>query len=229
MRDNPAIRIEELTKSFTRGPEHIEVLKGISLEANAGEGIAVLGASGTGKSTLLHLLGGLERPDGGRIFYEDRDLCRMNDREIATFRNTRIGFVFQFHFLLPEFTALENVMVPALIHSKSDDSKQTRALELLATVGLKDRVEHKPGELSGGEQQRVAIARALMMSPKVLLADEPTGDLDPGTGSHVIELLTELKSSMGVTMIVATHNMDLARAMDRVLVLKGGHLEPHTL
>lgn len=230
MKDNTAVLVEGLTKSFTRGPAHIDVLKGISLEAFKSEGIAILGASGTGKSTLLHLLGGLERPDGGRILFEDKDICRMTDREIASFRNTRIGFVFQFHFLLPEFTALENVMVPALIHSKKkDDSIPVRAMELLSAVGLKDRVEHKPGELSGGEQQRVAIARALMMSPKVLLADEPTGDLDPGTGSHVINLLSELKSSMGVTMIVATHNMDLARAMDRVLVLKGGQLEPHTL
>ncbi len=229
MKDKTAVLVEGLTKSFTRGPAHIDVLKGINLEAWTGEGIAILGASGTGKSTLLHLLGGLERPDGGRIFFEDKDICRMNDREIASFRNTRIGFVFQFHFLLPEFTALENVMVPALIHSKKDDSIHARAMELLSAVGLKERVEHKPGELSGGEQQRVAIARALMMSPQVLLADEPTGDLDPGTGSHVIHLLSDLKSSMGVTMIVATHNMDLARAMDRVLVLKGGHLEPHTL
>ncbi|HQG31981.1 MAG TPA: ABC transporter ATP-binding protein [Deltaproteobacteria bacterium] len=227
MKGEAAIVIEELTKSFTRGPAVIDVLKGVRLEAYDGEGIAVMGASGSGKSTLLHLLGGLERPDSGRIFYKDRDICRMSDKEIALFRNTRIGFVFQFHFLLPEFTALENVMIPAMVHAKKSDAIRLRATDLLETVGLKDRMEHKPGELSGGEQQRVAIARALMMSPEVLLADEPTGDLDPVTGTKVIELLTQLKESMGVTMVVVTHNMDLAQAMDRVLVLKGGHLEPY--
>ncbi len=228
MRDNIALTVEGLTKSFTRGPAHIDVLRGVGLEVYDGEGIAVIGASGTGKSTMLHLLGGLERPDGGRILYGDKNICGMSDAEIASFRNTHIGFVFQFHFLLPEFTALENVMIPSLIHTKKDDSCEQRARTLLGTVGLKERLEHKPGELSGGEQQRVAIARALMMSPRVLLADEPTGDLDPMTGSKVIDLLTDLKESMRVTMIIATHNMDLARAMDRVFVLKEGHLEPYT-
>jgi lipoprotein-releasing system ATP-binding protein len=227
MKGEAAVVVEGLTKSFTRGPAIIDVLNGVRLEAYAGEGIAVIGASGSGKSTLLHLLGGLERPDGGRIFYKNKDICRMSDKEIALFRNTKIGFVFQFHFLLPEFTALENVMIPALVRSKKNDDIRLRAADLLETVGLKDRIEHKPGELSGGEQQRVAIARALMMSPEVLLADEPTGDLDPVTGTKVIDLLTQLKESMGVTMVVVTHNMDLARAMDRVLVLKGGHLEPY--
>jgi lipoprotein-releasing system ATP-binding protein len=226
MKAELALVVENLTKSFSRGPALIDVLKGVDLEVSEGEGIAVIGASGSGKSTLLHLLGGLERPGGGKILFGGDNICTMSDREVATFRNTRIGFVFQFHFLLPEFTALENVMVPALIHAKKNDGIRPRASQLLETVGLKDRMEHKPGELSGGEQQRVAIARALMMSPRVLLADEPTGDLDPMTGSRVIDLLSDLKRSMGVTMIVATHNMDLARAMDRILVLKGGHLEP---
>ncbi len=227
MRDELVMVVENISKSFTRGPAHIDVLKGVGMEVKAGEGIAVIGASGTGKSTLLHLLGGLERPDSGRILYDGADICRMNDREIATFRNTRLGFVFQFHFLLPEFTALENVMVPALIHAKKSDDVHARAVSLLETVGLKDRLEHKPGELSGGEQQRVAIARALMMSPQVLLADEPTGDLDPMTGNKVIDLLSQLKTTMGVTMVIVTHNMDLARTMDRILVLKGGHLEQY--
>ncbi len=227
MRGDVSLAIEGLTKSFTRGPSVIEVLKGVGLEVLSGEGVAIIGASGTGKSTLLHLLGGLERPDGGNILYDGQDICRMNDKEIAIFRNTRIGFVFQFHFLLPEFTALENVMIPALIHSRKDDSIRPRAFDLLERVGLKERMEHKPGELSGGEQQRVAIARALMMSPGVLLADEPTGDLDPVTGSKVMDLLTQLKASLGVTMIIVTHNMDLARTMDRILVLKGGHLESY--
>lgn len=227
MKGEAAVVVEDLTKSFTRGPSVIDVLKGVRLEAFDGEGIAIMGASGSGKSTLLHLLGGLERPDSGRILYKDKDICRMSDKDIALFRNTRIGFVFQFHFLLPEFTALENVMIPAMVHSKKNDAIRLRATDLLETVGLKERMEHKPGELSGGEQQRVAIARALMMSPGVLLADEPTGDLDPVTGNKVIDLLTQLKESMGVTMVVVTHNMDLAQAMDRVLVLKGGHLEPY--
>lgn len=228
MKAEHAMVVEGLTKSFSRGPALIDVLKGVDLEVDGGEGIAVIGASGSGKSTLLHLLGGLERPDGGRILYGGDNLCTMNDRSVATFRNTHIGFVFQFHFLLPEFTALENVMVPALIHAKKNDGIRSRALSLLETVGLKERVEHKPGELSGGEQQRVAIARALMMSPRVLLADEPTGDLDPMTGAKVITLLSDLKKSLGITMIVATHNVELARAMDRILVLKGGHLEPQS-
>ena len=229
MKAETAVLVEGLTKSFSRGPALIEVLKGIDLEARDGEGVAIIGASGSGKSTLLHLLGGLERPDGGKILFGGDDICVMNDRSVATFRNTRIGFVFQFHFLLPEFTALENVMVPALIHAKKNDGIRQRAVSLLETVGLRERLEHKPGELSGGEQQRVAIARALMMSPRVLLADEPTGDLDPMTGSRVIDLLSELKESLGVTMIVATHNIELARAMDRILVLKGGHLEPQKI
>lgn len=228
MKAEPAVLIEGVKKSFARGPARIDVLKGVSMEVPSGQGIAIIGASGTGKSTLLHLLGGLERPDSGKILYDDRDICTMGEKDIATFRNTTIGFVFQFHFLLPEFTALENVMIPALVHAKKNDHIGTRALELLETVGLKERIDHKPGELSGGEQQRVAIARALMMSPKVILADEPTGDLDPDTGGRVIELLSQLKISTGVTMIIATHNMDLARSMDKILVLKGGHLEPYT-
>jgi len=152
----------------------------------------------------------------------------MNDREIALFRNKQIGFVFQFHFLLPEFTAVENVMMPALVSEKKTDETMNRALYLLESVGLKDRISHKPGELSGGEQQRVAIARSLMMSPKVLLTDEPTGDLDPATGQKIIELFSELKNVMGVTMITATHNMELAKTMDRIMILTGGHLELFT-
>ncbi len=229
MKADPMVVVEEITKSFTRGPALIEVLKGARMYVDKGEGVAIMGASGSGKSTLLHLLGGLERPEGGRILYSGKDICRMNDREITLFRNTHVGFVFQFHFLLPEFTALENVMIPAMVRSQKPDEVRPRAMELLEIVGLTDRVEHKPGELSGGEQQRVAIARALMMSPQVLLADEPTGDLDPSTGSKVIGLLSQIRTSLGATMIIVTHNMDLARTMDRVLILKGGLLEPHTV
>jgi lipoprotein-releasing system ATP-binding protein len=228
MKAEPILHVKDLVKSFSKGPEVIEVLKGITMEITAGEGIAIVGASGTGKSTLLHLLGGLERPDQGKILHEKRDICTMNDREMALFRNKQIGFVFQFHFLLPEFTAVENVMMPALVSEKKTDETMHKALYLLETVGLKDRISHKPGELSGGEQQRVAIARSLMMSPKVLLADEPTGDLDPTTGQKIIELFSQLKNTVGVTMIIATHNMELAKTMDRIMILKGGHLELFT-
>jgi lipoprotein-releasing system ATP-binding protein len=225
MKAESVIRATDLHKSFRRGPEVIHVLKGLNLEVSAGEGVAVIGASGTGKSTLLHLLGGLERPDQGQIFYDDADICTMRAADLTLLRNRKLGFVFQFHFLLPEFTALENVMIPALVGTWNKYSARTRALELLDLVGLNERVEHKPGELSGGEQQRVAVARALMMSPAVLLADEPTGDLDPETGGMMQELLVKLKSALRVTMIIATHNHTLAHAMDRVLVLKGGVLE----
>jgi lipoprotein-releasing system ATP-binding protein len=225
MKADATLNVTNLFKSFTRGPEVIEVLKGVDIEIGRGEGVAIVGASGTGKSTLLHLLGGLERPDKGEILYETGNICSMNDNAIATFRNKQIGFVFQFHFLLPEFSALENVMMPALVSSKKSEETSQKALHLLETVGLKDRISHKPGELSGGEQQRVAIARSLMMSPKVLLADEPTGDLDPATGQKIIDLFKELKNSIGITMIVVTHNMELAKSMDRIMILKGGHLE----
>lgn len=225
MRDDRVLTVRNLHKSFRKGPEIIEVLRGVDLEARRGEGTAIVGASGSGKSTLLHLLGGLEKPDVGSITYGDSDISAMNDREIARFRNARIGFVFQFHYLLPEFTALENVMVPALISSPMTGEISDRAGYLLDMVGLGHRRTHKPGELSGGEQQRVAIARSLMMSPGIMLADEPTGDLDPETGLRIIELFSGLRNRLGVTLLIATHNMDLARTMDKVLVLKGGHLE----
>lgn len=231
--DDFALSIIDLHKSFTMGQEVIQVLTGVNLMVKQGEGLAIVGASGTGKSTLLHLLGGLEKADQGKIVYNGEDICTMKNSKLADFRNKKVGFVFQFHYLLPEFIALENVMMPALI-SSGKSSRQTyairqRALDLLNTVGLKDRVSHKPGQLSGGEQQRVAVARALMMSPDVLLADEPTGDLDPTTGEKVIDLFSDLKTSMGITMVIVTHNLDLAGTMDRVLLLKGGQLEPFHL
>jgi len=233
MKAEYALSIIDLHKSFTIGPEIIRVLTGINLTVKKGEGLAIVGASGTGKSTLLHLLGGLEKADQGKIVYNSEDICTMKNSKLADFRNKKVGFVFQFHYLLPEFTALENVMMPALISSgKSSGQTNTirqRTLDLLNAVGLENRVSHKPGELSGGEQQRVAVARALMMSPDILLADEPTGDLDPATGEKVIDLFSDLKDSMGITMVIVTHNLDLAGAMDRVLLLKGGQLEPFHL
>ncbi len=229
MNDGTLLRVTDLHKSFRKGTGMIEVLRGVSLEAHRAEGIAVVGSSGSGKSTMLHLLGGLEKPDRGEIVYGDQRLSTLNERDTALFRNRRIGFVFQFHYLLSEFTALENVMIPALLTEKMSPELRKRAESLLDMVGLADRMPHKPGEMSGGEQQRVAIARALMMSPEVLLADEPTGDLDPETGQKIIELFLGLRKTFSVTMITATHNLDLARVMDRVYVLKGGQLEPHTV
>jgi lipoprotein-releasing system ATP-binding protein len=226
MKDNGMlIRVNDLHKSFVKGLETIEVLRGVDLDVGQGEGIAITGSSGSGKSTLLNILGGLDKPKEGKIFYAEKDITAMNGGELDLFRNTMVGFVFQFHFLLPEFTALENVLMPNLISSKKGKILIERAQLLLESVGLKDRMSHRPGELSGGEQQRVALARALMMSPKVLLADEPTGNLDPETGKKMAELLADLKNSMKITMIVVTHNPDLAKTMDRVMTLKGGHLE----
>jgi lipoprotein-releasing system ATP-binding protein len=229
MKAETSISALGLFKTFHKGKHGIEVLKGLDLIVKKGEGVAVIGASGTGKSTLLHLLGGLEKPDSGSINYGDMNICTMKDNDLSAIRNRMIGFVFQFHFLLPEFTAHENVYLPSLISSRDMKKAKNAALELLDIVGLAERATHKPGELSGGEQQRVALARALMMSPEILLADEPTGDLDPSTGEMMSELLVKLKKDMGVTMIVVTHNHDLARLMDRILLLKGGMLEQHNL
>ena len=221
------LKVVGLTKSFRRGPEEVHVLKGAELTVRRGESLAIIGASGSGKSTFLHLLGGLDKPDSGSIYYGEQDLSRLNEREMARLRNLKIGFVFQFHYLLPEFSALENVMMPALVTGGKTRPARTRALELLETVGLTHRLKHKPGEMSGGEQQRVAIARALMMQPAVLLADEPTGDLDPETGQRIIELFREIRDRMGISLIAVTHNLELARTMDRTLILRGGLLEPH--
>jgi lipoprotein-releasing system ATP-binding protein len=229
MKADTSVSALGLFKTFHKGKHSIEVLKGLDLDVKKGEGVAVIGASGTGKSTLLHLLGGLEKPGSGNIYYGDKNICTMKDNDLSAIRNKMIGFVFQFHFLLPEFTALENIYVPYLISSGDIKKARKAALELLDIVGLAERATHKPGELSGGEQQRVALARALMMSPEILLADEPTGDLDPSTGEMMAGLLVKLKKDMGVTMIVVTHNHDLARLMDRILLLKGGILEQHNL
>jgi lipoprotein-releasing system ATP-binding protein len=229
MKAETSISARGLYKTFHKAKHDIEVLKGLDISVDKGEGVAVIGASGTGKSTLLHLLGGLEKPDSGSIYYTDKNICTMKDNQLSALRNRMTGFVFQFHFLLPEFTALENIYIPSLISSGDMVKAKKRALELLDIVGLADRAIHKPGELSGGEQQRVSLARALMMSPEILLADEPTGDLDPSTGEMLAELLVKLKKDMGVTMIIVTHNHDLARLMDRTMMLRGGILERHTL
>ena len=214
-----------LCKTYVIGPNRVEVLKGIDLELAQGTTVALVGASGAGKSTLLHLLGALDRPTDGTILYRGENLFNKNDRDLAAFRNKCIGFVFQAHHLLPEFTALENVMMPALIARMARDKASAMAEELLAEVGLAHRMTHRPGELSGGEQQRVAIARALALSPEILLADEPTGNLDMKTSEGVHAVLAELQQKKGLTLVVVTHNERLAADMGRVVRLADGRLE----
>jgi len=201
------------------------VLSGIDLNIAGGETVAIVGESGVGKSTLLHLLGGLDRPNQGTVCVGGTDLGPLRDRELARFRSERIGFVFQFHHLLPDFTALENVMMPCLIAGESPAAAKDRATAILERVGLAERLLHRPGELSGGEQQRVAVARAVVRRPALVLADEPTGNLDPDTGSEVERLLVELNHEAGITCVVVTHSPRLAGAMDRTMRLTHGHLE----
>jgi len=220
----PVVSIRALRKSFASGEAELHVLRGIDIEISAGEMVAVVGASGVGKSTLLQIIGGLERPTSGGVYYDDTDIFGLGDTGLARFRNTNIGFVFQFHHLLPEFTAMENVLIPARIAGENQDSAAKRAGGLLSSVGLSGRLHHRPGELSGGEQQRVAVARALMMNPAILLADEPTGNLDTHTASSVHDLLRQLNREKGLTMVVVTHNEELARGSDRVLRMVDGQV-----
>jgi ABC-type lipoprotein export system ATPase subunit len=215
---------QDVTKSFARDGERVEVLKGVSLAVAVGELVSIAGPSGVGKSTLLHLLGGLERPTGGKISYGETNLAELTDLALARFRNRHAGFVFQFHHLLPEFSAVENVMLPLLIRRATPAAARERAAALLGRVGLSGRLRHRPGELSGGEQQRVAIARALVGEPAVLLADEPTGNLDSKTGEEVFELLRELNQETRLTCILITHNEELARRTDRVLRMLDGRM-----
>ncbi len=200
----------------------MEVLKGVDLTFSKGEKTAIVGASGVGKTTFLHVLGTLDRPTAGKVLYEGKDIYSLNEKDLALFRNREIGFVFQFHHLLPEFTALENTMMPCLIQGIPKKESASRAESILTLVGLKERLPHKPGELSGGEQQRVAVARALVLEPKVLLADEPTGNLDTKTGESVFDLLQELNQIKGVTLIVVTHNLKLAEKLSRQIQLIDG-------
>jgi lipoprotein-releasing system ATP-binding protein len=216
------VRVAQLFKSYGDETKQVEVLRGIDLTLFQAERIAIVGASGVGKTTLLHILGTLDRPTSGKVLYEERDIFTLNEKELALFRNEEIGFVFQFHHLLPEFTALENTMMPCLLRGMSKKEGVARAESILSLVGLKDRLPHKPGELSGGEQQRVAVARALVLEPKVLLADEPTGNLDTKTGEAVFDLLQELNQIRGVTLIVVTHNLKLAARMSRQIHLVDG-------
>ncbi|MCE2394824.1 lipoprotein-releasing ABC transporter ATP-binding protein LolD [Candidatus Poribacteria bacterium] len=221
---NNLIRVVDLYKSYYDGLTELPVLKGVDLEIKKAEIVAIVGASGVGKSTLLHLLGGLDRPTEGTIFYEGEDIFALNDQELDRFRNEEIGFVFQFHHLLPEFTALENVSMPGLIAQQKSDVAEDRAKELLDYVGLEERLEHRPSELSGGERQRVAIARALVNQPKVVLADEPTGNLDQKTSEAVHDLLWTLNDQFNQTFIIVTHNQTLAQRADRLVQLVDGQV-----
>ena len=221
---NNLIRVVDLYKSYYDGLTELPVLKGIDLVVKQAEIVAVVGASGVGKSTLLHLLGGLDRPTEGTIFYEGADIFGLNDRALDRFRNEEIGFVFQFHHLLPEFTALENVAMPGLIAGQPSDVVRNRSEELLEYVGLRERLAHRPFELSGGERQRVAIARALVNEPKVVLADEPTGNLDQKTSEAVHDLLWTLNDQFSQTFIIVTHNRTLAQRADRLIQLVDGRV-----
>ncbi|MDE0041895.1 MAG: ABC transporter ATP-binding protein [Candidatus Poribacteria bacterium] len=219
---NNLIRTVDLHKSYFDGTKELPVLKGIDLEVEKSEILAVIGASGVGKSTLLHLIGGLDRPTHGKVFYENQDIFDFNDRELDRFRNLGIGFVFQFHHLLPEFTAIENVALGALIAGNNSHDARADARKLLDYVGLSERLEHYPSELSGGERQRVAIARALINQPKVVLADEPTGNLDRKTSAAVLDLLWDLNDRFDQTFIIVTHNQALAQRADRLIQLVDG-------
>jgi lipoprotein-releasing system ATP-binding protein len=219
----PLVTVKNVTKTFEHEGRSLEVLKGIDLEIGSGEMVTIVGPSGAGKSTLLHLIGTLDLPTEGQILYGGRDVTRLGSSDLAEFRNRSIGFVFQFHHLLPEFTALENVMMPGLI--RGGRRLEDRARELLGEVGLSERLTHRPGELSGGEQQRVALARALLMEPKLVLADEPTGNLDSQTSDSVQSLIFDLNRRHGITFLIVTHSRDFAAMMPRQVSMKDGRID----
>ena len=223
-RSAPILRLEGLSRVFRQAEREIRVLDGAAAELYAGQAVALVGPSGAGKSTLLHVTGLLETPDAGHVFINGQDCARMTDEARTRVRRAEMGFVYQFHQLLPEFSALENVAIPQMIQGKTRTEAHARATELLTSLGLGERLDHRPARLSGGEQQRVAIARALANRPRLLLADEPTGNLDPKTSEHVFSELLGLIERTGVAALIATHNMDLARRMHRILRLEGGRL-----
>jgi lipoprotein-releasing system ATP-binding protein len=224
MTEAPLLKVQGLVRRFRHGDRNIVVLRGCDFGMEAGELVAIVGKSGVGKSTLLHILGTLDRPDAGTVLFGGEDLFRLAEKDLAAFRNRHLGFVFQFHHLLPEFSALENVMIPAIIGGLSRREAAARATELLESVGLADRAAHRPAELSGGEQQRVALSRALVMRPRMILADEPTGNLDDATSEEVHGLFVSLNRQFGVAFLVATHNTRLAAMMQRVMRLEDGVL-----
>ncbi len=216
------IELRGLVKTFRHNGIQVEVLTGVDLDIRQGETLAVVGASGVGKSTLLHILGTLERPSTGTVRWDGQDIFSLDDRSLAAFRNRKVGFVFQFHHLLAEFNALENVMMPGLIARLPQPVARDMAEAILVRVGLKERLTHRVSTLSGGEQQRVAVARALVLEPEVLLADEPTGNLDPKSGGRVQELILELNHERGLTSVIVTHNLEMARVLDRQITLLEG-------
>jgi lipoprotein-releasing system ATP-binding protein len=222
--NNVLVEVQGLKKNFRSGRDTLKVLKGIDFKISTGEMMAICGASGVGKSTFLHILGTLEHPTEGKVYYEGADVFAQDDNKLSNFRNRFIGFVFQFHHLLPEFTALDNVIMPLLISGQPRRKSVRQGEALLADVGLSERTSHKPGELSGGEQQRVAIARALCMNPKIVFADEPTGNLDTATSEAVHQLLRELNREKGVTFVFVTHNEHLAKKSDRIVTMVDGRI-----
>lgn len=216
------IHVDNVYKQYRQGTTTVEVLRGVQLHIASGEMVAVVGPSGAGKSTLLHLIGGLDRPTQGTIGYDGVNLQKLRDHQLADFRNRHVGYVFQFHHLLPEFSALENTMMPALIQRRAKYDVQQEARQLLVSVGLGDRLHHRPGALSGGEQQRVAVARALINKPELILADEPTGNLDRASGQAIQKLLRQLNEERGQTFIIVTHDREFAAHMDRMISLVDG-------
>ena len=222
---NAVLEAKGVFRSFQTGSVILDVLKGVDLEIYQGEIVALIGPSGSGKSTLLHILGVLDRPDKGSVNLDTVEVFSLNDKELAHLRNRTVGFVFQFHHLMPEFSALENVMMPKLIAGEGIKSIENKAMELLDEVGLKDRKDHKPGELSGGEQQRVAVARALINDPRIVIADEPSGNLDRNTAENLHNLILELNRNRNQTFVIATHNLELAQRANRIFKLKDGQVE----
>jgi lipoprotein-releasing system ATP-binding protein len=225
---SPVLRLERLERAYTQGNRRIDVLKGASASFSPGETVALLGPSGAGKSTLLHIAGLLERADSGQVLINGIDCAQLSDNEQTRMRRMEVGFVYQFHHLLPEFTALENVVLPQLILGSSRDKAEARAKDLLGSLGLEERWDHRPAQLSGGEQQRVALARAFSTRPKVLFADEPTGNLDARTGAGIIDLMVELNRDLGTTLLLVTHDLDLAARARRTIRLADGRIVSDT-
>lgn len=227
MDNKPLLHVEGLEKTFHQGGESLTILKNLDMSLKKGEMVALVGPSGTGKSTLLQMIGLLDTPTAGRVVIGGHDAAQMDDMQRTKLRRDFIGFIYQFHYLQPEFSALENVVIPQMIAGKKKKEAKAQAAKLLEALGLGHRLDHRPGRLSGGEKQRVAIARALANRPKLLLADEPTGNLDPSTSDEVFEILIGLVRSTGIGALIATHNMDLADRMDRILEMKNGRVIPY--